>query len=642
VTSRRLRPQGQLLVLVVLAVLLIVVAGLALVQKWQGAAWWIVGGAAGLAGFLGGAGPLWQRWREQRAAGAGVVRWSVSVTGKTIVDLSMEDLRVHTAVVDVPYLPRPVKEREVGDHLRARRPVLIVGPSMVGKTRLAAAAVGLVLPDKALLLPDTPTALLDLDKADIVVREQVIWLDDLERFLTGGGMTSGFMRRLCASNWLVATIRTYEWDRFQPTNQLRPPEWDVLRQFELVILSRDSDRPVDADLRRAIPDEELRRRIARTGIGEYVGAAQQVRDQLTMGEHANPVGYALVTGAADWSLVGITRPVPAHLLPRLAAARLTGRLRLELDDDEKFGAALKWATREINPTVSLLEPGDGTYSVYDYVLDQLATTNRTVPTATWQLAIDEAEDGELTSIGYQAFVHQNLPEIAEDAWRKAADRGNADAMFNLGVLLTERGEQAEAEQWYRKAVAGGTGDAGVMFNLGVLLTERGEQAEAEQWYRKAAERGQTRAMCNLGVLLTQRGEQAEAERWYRKAVAGGDGDAVVMRNLGVLLTQRGEQAEAEQWHRKAADAGLAGAMYSLSVLLTQRGEHVEAEHWELKAADAGSDNAMYSRGTRLAERGEHVEAEQWLRKAADADHVAAMISLALYPPEPGEQTEAEQ
>jgi TPR repeat protein len=69
-------------------------------------------------------------------------------------------------------------------------------------------------------------------------------------------------------------------------------------------------------------------------------------------------------------------------------------------------------------------------------------------------------------------------------------------MYNLGVLLNKRGEQAEAETWYRKAAD--TGHAGAMSNLGVLLAERGEQAEAETWYRKAADTGHASAMYNLG------------------------------------------------------------------------------------------------------------------------------------------------
>ncbi len=639
--KRKLRPPRQWPVVAVLVVLLVVAGGLALAQKWQGAAWWIVGGAAGLAVVVSGVGPLWQRWRDQRAAGATAVRRSVRIVD-TVTNASLRDLRVHTPVVGVPYLPRPTKEREVGNHLRARRPVLIVGPSMVGKTRLAAVAVEQVLSDKPLLLPDTPTALGDLDKEDITPSQHVIWLDDLQRFLTSGGVTAGLLQRLRGSNWVVATLQAHEWDRFQPTDELRPPEWDVLRLFELVVLDRDRDRPAEEDLRRAIPDDEIRERIARTGIGEYVGAAQRIRELLMLGENANPLGYALVLGAVDWSLVGFTRPVPAGLLSRLAASRLTGRRRAELDDEAKYRAALDWATREINHTVSLLEPDDGTYRVYDFALDQLAAADRTIPIATWQLAIDEAKEDELTSVGYQAMMLYDHPDIAERAWDKAATAGVTAAMNNLGVLLEKRGEIAEAERWYRQAAS--TGNADTMTNLGMLLQRRGEITEAERWHRQAADAGNTRAMTNLGVLLAQeRGEITEAERWHRQAADAGNTDA--MANLGAVLAQeRDAVAEAERWFRQAADAGNTRAMTYLGVLLAEeRGEITEAERWYRQAADAGHAGAMNNLGLLLEqERDEVTEAERWYRQAADASDTDAMNNLGILAQERGEITEAER
>lgn len=635
--KRRLRPPSQWLVVAVLVVLFVVAGGLALVQKWPGAAWWIIGGSAGLAAVVGGVGPLWQRWHEQRAAGVAVVRRSVSTAGTAVSDMSLTDLRVHNAVVDVPYLPRAAKEREVGDHLRARRPVMIVGPSMVGKTRLAAVAVEQVLPDKPLLLPDTATALSDLDKADITLQGNVIWLDDLERFLAGGGLTPGLVHRLCESNWLVATLRAHEWDRFQPTDQLRSPEWDVLRLFELVSLDRDRDRPADEDLRRAVPDEDIRERIVRIGIGEYVGAAQHIREHLQVGDNVNPLGYALVVGAADWSIVGITRPVPARLLRRLAASHLTGRRRAELDNEEKYCAALDWATREINPTVSLMEPDNETYRVYDFALDLLAATDSPVPAATWQLAVDEAADHELTSVGYQAMLRHNLPDVAERAWQKAAEAGHTSAMFNLGVLLQKRSELTEAERWWRRAANAGNDSA--MNALGILLEERGEATEAEHWYRRSASAGNTEAMSNLGVLMRDQGKLSEAEHCYRAGAKAGNASA--MNNLGALLQEQGKPGEAEHWCRQAAEADNIDAMYNLGVLLQKRDDLTEAEHWWRRAANADNSDAMFTLGVLLLTRADTTEAEHWWHQAANAGNTNAMNNLGSLLQDRGESTQAE-
>jgi hypothetical protein len=61
---------------------------------------------------------------------------------------------------------------------------------MVGKTRLAAAVVKDLYPDRLLLIPDTPTALLALDEADMLPSNHAIWLDDLDQYLTGGSLTA--------------------------------------------------------------------------------------------------------------------------------------------------------------------------------------------------------------------------------------------------------------------------------------------------------------------------------------------------------------------------------------------------------------------------------------------------------------------
>ena len=60
-------------------------------------------------------------------------------------------------------------------------------------------------------------------------------------------------------------------------------------------------------------------------------------------------------------------------------------------------------------------------------------------------------------------------------------------MLNLGVVLLQRGERDEAEQWYRASLAAGLLEAEV--NLGTLYRQRGMPGEARRWYQRAADRG---------------------------------------------------------------------------------------------------------------------------------------------------------
>jgi cell division septation protein DedD len=88
-------------------------------------------------------------------------------------------------------------------------------------------------------------------------------------------------------------------------------------------------------------------------------------------------------------------------------------------------------------------------------------------------------------------------------WRQLADKGDADAQFNLGqAYKLGRGVPADlgsAQSWYEKAAAKGHEQAQV--NLGLILFQRGERAKAMPWIRKAAEGGDPRAQYVLGTAM---------------------------------------------------------------------------------------------------------------------------------------------
>ena len=139
------------------------------------------------------------------------------------------------------------------------------------------------------------------------------------------------------------------------------------------------------------------------------------------------------------------------------------------------------------------------------------------------------------------FLLAVTPASAQDyeATRHAAEQGDADAQFNLGVAY-ENGEgvpqdYAEAVRWYRLAAE--QDNASAQFNLG-LMYSNGEgvpqdYAESARWYRLAAEQGEASSQQNLGFLYdTGRGvpqDHAEAARWYRLGVCAPErfGDLVV-------------------------------------------------------------------------------------------------------------------
>lgn len=88
-------------------------------------------------------------------------------------------------------------------------------------------------------------------------------------------------------------------------------------------------------------------------------------------------------------------------------------------------------------------------------------------------------------------------------WAPLAEKGDADAAFNLGqAYRLGRGvavDLAKAQKWLEKAARAGHLDA--QTTLGLLLFDSGNRDAAMRWLKQAAERGEPRAMLVYGTAL---------------------------------------------------------------------------------------------------------------------------------------------
>lgn len=88
-------------------------------------------------------------------------------------------------------------------------------------------------------------------------------------------------------------------------------------------------------------------------------------------------------------------------------------------------------------------------------------------------------------------------------WRPLAEKGDADAQFNLGqAYRLGRGvatNLARSKSWFERAAAGGHVDA--QTTLGLLLFQNGDQAQGLKWLKLAAEQGEARALLVYGTAL---------------------------------------------------------------------------------------------------------------------------------------------
>jgi TPR repeat protein len=126
-------------------------------------------------------------------------------------------------------------------------------------------------------------------------------------------------------------------------------------------------------------------------------------------------------------------------------------------------------------------------------------------------------------------------ERAQAVWAPAAESGNADSQFGMGLLYANGYgvplDDAQALKWYMLAAEQNHGQA--QCNIAVMHANGWgvpmSETEAMKWYLLAAENGVTDAQINLGTMY-QNGfsiekNEVEALKWFTIAAKLGDRDA---------------------------------------------------------------------------------------------------------------------
>ena len=117
-------------------------------------------------------------------------------------------------------------------------------------------------------------------------------------------------------------------------------------------------------------------------------------------------------------------------------------------------------------------------------------------------ALTAAAAAQDVRAGIEAWEAERYDEAVRN-WRPLADRGDADAQFNLGhAYRLGRGvprNMTLAEQWYERAARAGHVEAQAMY--GLILFQNGRRQEAMPYVQRAAERGDARAQYVYGTAL---------------------------------------------------------------------------------------------------------------------------------------------
>ncbi|MGH8877668.1 MAG: tetratricopeptide repeat protein, partial [Stackebrandtia sp.] len=123
---------------------------------------------------------------------------------------------------------------------------------------------------------------------------------------------------------------------------------------------------------------------------------------------------------------------------------------------------------------------------------------------------------------------------------------------------------------FRAAAEHGQPDA--MYHLGLLAAADDDYDGARDWYRQAAEHGRVDAINNLAALCHRHGDLTEAAALYLRAIEADDTDSQPMFNLGVLHHSQGRPDEAAEWWRRAAALGNDAAAQKLALLDEENGD----------------------------------------------------------------------
>ncbi|WP_114325764.1 tetratricopeptide repeat protein [Candidatus Colwellia aromaticivorans] len=248
-----------------------------------------------------------------------------------------------------------------------------------------------------------------------------------------------------------------------------------------------------------------------------------------------------------------------------------------------------------------------------------------------ELYADEIDLNEVlrnSSMGnYKGYAEFKMGHYgnARKIWEALAQRGNAEASFNLGILYED--------------------------GLGVTQ----DLTKALLYYETAAIGGSFKAQYRLGLLYfvgkTVPLNKVKAKRWLTEAAAGGDRDSIEMLAMlnGASNSQRdrdflrAETAHASAdyiqaaniWQRLADDNDIISR--TRLAWLYEKGQGVKrdlkraAELFRHSAMD-GDPDAQYALAvmlqTGIGQAKDLQESDIWLQRAADLGHRAAALALA--------------
>ena len=274
----------------------------------------------------------------------------------------------------------------------------------------------------------------------------------------------GYTTREVAEVLGIPSTRILSWTRRGLLSPRRGPRNAYVYSFQDIVLLRAARELLDAEV----------------SVRKVAAALEALRDQLPTGR---PLSAVTISAVGDRILV---RDEDTVWEPD------SGQLRIDFSVSDVAEAALPVARRALEDRGRA--DGMSADDWYDSALDLEAVST----------------------------------EDAVEAYRRALelDASHSDAHLNLGRLLHEAGQVAEAERHYRKAVEADPRSARAFYNLGVALEDQGLSGGAREAYQAALRLDGELAVAhfNLSRILEAEGRETEALAHlarYKRILDGG-------------------------------------------------------------------------------------------------------------------------
>ena len=596
------------------------------------AAWATGGGIIGAAvGAAAGATPQFRDWVSARSRRRQIAESAGAATN--ISKEPLESLRVHSSDRDITeFVPRDIQNQLV-KHLNDGTPVLIEGPSMSGKTRLALETIRSHWPEAPFWFPRDDSDIEQLlSSSQQPAPHTVILLDDLDRFLSNQSLTLGLLNQWTNNSCIIiATMMHSQYIKHSDRTNERVSGWDAINRFKRITLTPSlSVNELNAVKLTSYANQLPQ--IKSIGLGPLLGCAEAVRTAFTDECNKHSWCGTLIKAAADWRRIGLG-PASREQLTLFSLAHKDKAWEVA-DWDDTWNQATKF----INHTVPLLrQVGDDRWEVLDTIADEAnwAVSSHTLASLK---SIPLSEQQALRAAATMFLCGDPSPPT-NDMFKLTlkTNPNNAIALGAYALFLeTVRGDMDQAQDMYQRAVDADPTNAKNLGGYAVFLEhERGDMDQAQDMYQRAID-----ANPNISFILrsyatflvNERGDMDQAQDMYQRAIDADPTNANNLSSYAIFLeTIRNNTGQADDIFQRAikADPTNATTLGNYALFLhTARGEMDQAHYMFLEAIDANPRDAINlgNYATFLERvRGDLDQAQDMYQRAIDADPTNARV-----------------